>query len=44
VLGRHYSYDPGFGLFMSLVGGGILAIDRLRAWTNRIRARGSGAR
>jgi len=33
-----FTYDPGIGLFISLVGGGVLAIDRLRAWTHHVRA------
>jgi hypothetical protein len=37
VLGTRVSYDPSIGLFMSLAGGCILAIDRLRAWRERLR-------
>ena len=32
-------YNPGLGLFISLIGGAILAIDRLRAWIARPRSR-----
>jgi SH3-like domain-containing protein len=35
VAGFHVTYDPGFGLFLTLAGGGILAIDRIRAWMAR---------
>jgi hypothetical protein len=43
VLGSRISYDPSVGLFMTLAGGAILAIDRLRAWMERVRSRESGA-
>ena len=43
VLGTRVSYDPSIGLFMSLAGGCILAIDRLRAWKERLRRSDSTA-